>query len=413
MIRIADMDPSNLFLDFKSPEFRNDPHPLYARLRARAALVPVRGSYVRGGLFATRYPAVAELLRDPRFVNDPTHAGARHAMSAWWMPRLFTTMQSNMLNSDEPRHRRLRNLVSRAFTPARVREMRASAEQIIERLLDDAARRREVDLMAAFALPLPLAIISEMLGIPAEDRARFHGWMTRLTNSFSGGIVRVLLQIPNGNRLLRLFDALIQRRRAEPQGDLISALVQAEEDDGDRLGADDLISMVFLLLLAGHETTVNLIGTGTLALLHHPDQLAALRARPETIPCALEELLRFTSPAIFGAPRYASEDLEFHGHQVARGTPIFAGLAAANRDPDAFTDPDCLDLTRDPNRHLAFGVGIHFCMGAPLARLEGSLAINALLQRFPAMRLAVPADRLHWRLPGNIRGLTALPMRLA
>jgi len=407
------MDTTDLFLDFKSPAFRNDPHPVYARLRAQAALVPVRGSYIRNGLFALRHQVVGELLKDPRFANDAHNAGSRHAMSAWWMPRLFTTMQSNMLNSDEPRHRRLRTLVSRAFTPMRVREMRRSAEQIIERLLDDAARRGEVDLMAALALPLPLAIISEMMGIPADDRPRFHGWMTSLTNSFSGGIVGVLMQIPTGNRLLRLFDALIQQRRAEPREDLISALVQAEEDDGDRLSADDLIAMVFLLLLAGHETTVNLIGTGTLALIQHPEQQEALRARPEGIQCAIEELLRFTSPAIFSAPRYAREDLELHGHQIARGTPIFAGLAAANRDERAFTDPDALDLARDPNKHLAFGVGIHFCMGAPLARLEGSLAINALLQRFPGMRLAVPAPQLKWRLPGNIRGLQALPLRLA
>jgi cytochrome P450 PksS len=304
-------------------------------------------------------------------------------------------------------------LVSRAFTPVRVKEMKRSAEVIIERLLDDAARRGEVDLMAAFALPLPLAIISEMMGVPEEERARFHGWMTSLTNSFSGGMIAVLMQIPTGNRLLRLFDALIQRRRAEPRGDLISALVQAEEEDGDRLSADDLISMVFLLLLAGHETTVNLIGTGTLAQLQHPEQLAALRARPEGIQCAIEELLRFTSPAIFTAPRYATVDLEFHGRQIARGTPVFGGLAAANRDENAFAEPEGLNLAREPNRHLALGVGIHFCMGAPLARLEGSLAINALIARFPNMRLAAPAEQLQWRLPGNIRGLKALPLRLA
>ena len=404
------MDSADLFLDFKSPAFRNDPYPLYARLRARTALVPVRGSYLRGALFATRYQAVAELLKDPRFANDAHHAGASHAMGAWWMPRLFQTMGNNMLNSDEPRHKRLRNLVSRAFTPVRVREMRRAAEVIVERLLDDAARRGEVDLMSAFALPLPLAIISEMMGIPEADRARFHRGMTSLTNSFSGGIVGVLMQIPNGNRLLRLFEALIDKRRAEPRDDLISALVQAEED-GDRLSADDMVSMVFLLLLAGHETTVNLIGTGTLALLQHPEQLAALRARPEGIQCAIEELLRFTSPAIFTAPRYAREDLEFQGHKVTRGTPILGGVASANRDEKAFTDPERLDLAREPNKHLALGIGIHFCMGAPLARLEGSLAIPALIQRFPAMRLAVPAEQLQWRLPGNIRGLVALPLR--
>ena len=215
------MDTTDLFLDFKSPAFQNDPYPLYARLRAHAALVPVRGSYVRGGFFATRHQDVADLLKDPRFVNDSQAIGVPHPMGAWWMPRLFTTLQSNMLKADGPRHRRLRNLVQRAFTPGRVRDMKQSAEAIIERLLDDAAKRGEIDLMSAFALPLPLAIISEMMGVPQEDRARFHDWMSSLTNSFSGGVLRVLMQIPTGNRLLRLFDALISKRRAEPRDDLI------------------------------------------------------------------------------------------------------------------------------------------------------------------------------------------------
>mgnify|MGYP000464550572 CR=1 FL=1 len=401
------------FLDVRSREFRDDPHPLYARLRAHAALVPVRGSYVRGALFATRHQDVLELLKDPRFVNDSRNAGVSHPMGAWWMPRLFTTMAANMLNADEPKHRRLRNLVARAFTPARVRGMRAAAGTIVERLLADAARRGEVDLVAAFALPLPLEIISEMMGVPDDDRPQFRAWMTNLTDAFSGGVVGILLQIPTGNRLLRLFERLIAERRAEPRDDLISALVQAEEEDGDRLTADDLISMVFLLLLAGHDTTVNLLAGGTLALLEHPDQLAGLRARPEAIERATEELLRYVSPAIYASPRYAREDLELHGRRVARGTAILPGIASANRDDRAFTAPERLDLERDPNRHLALGTGIHHCLGAALARLEAVVAFPALIQRFPAMRLAVPADRLEWRLAGIIRGLKRLPLRLA
>jgi cytochrome P450 len=407
------MVPQDRFLDIKSPEFRNAPHALYARLRAGAALVPIRGSFVRNAWFAPCYRDVVDLLMDPRLANDARNAGIRHAMSAWWMPRLFATLQSNMLNADEPQHRRLRNLVHRAFTPARVRDMRAAAVTIVERLLDEAARRGEVDLMAAFALPLPLEIISVMMGVPVEDRARFQGWMKSLTDSFSGGLVGVLMQVPTGNKLLRLFEGLIGQRRADPRDDLVSALVQAEEEDGDRLSADDLIAMVFLLLLAGHETTVNLIGAGTLALLEDPEQRAALRARPEGIERAIEELLRFTSPAIYSSPRYAKEDLELHGQRIARGAAIFGGIASANRDAAVFADPEHLDLERDPNKHLALGMGIHYCLGAPLARMEGALAIAALVQRFPAMRLAVPAERLEWRLPGNIRGLKALPLRLA
>lgn len=406
------MDTTELSLDFRSPEFRNDPHRLYARLRTHAALVPVKGSYIRGGWFATRYPDVVELLKDPRFANDCSNAGVPHPMGAWWMPRLFKLMQSNMLNADEPKHRRLRNLVHRAFTPARVRSMKATADTIVDRLLTDAERRGEVDLISAFALPLPLEIISEMMGVPHEHRPRFHAWMASLTDSFSGGVLRVLMQIPTGNRLLRLFEALIQQRRAEPRDDLISALVQAEEEDGDRLGADELLSMVFLLLLAGHETTVNLISAGTLALLEHPEQLAALRARPEGIERAIEELLRYSSPVIYSTPHYAREDLELHGRRISRGTVVFPGLAAANRDESVFAEPDRLQLDRDPNRHLALGLGIHYCLGAPLARLEGSIAVHALVQRFPDMRLAVAREKLEWRLPGNIRGLRALPLRL-
>ncbi len=398
-------------LDLKDPEYRDDPHPLFARLRKRAPLVHVTGSPVRNAWLVTRYQDVQAALKDPRIVNDARNAGQKHSMDAWWIPRVFATMQDSMLNADPPEHRRLRNLVQLAFTPGRVREVATRVQKIVDRQLDRVHARGEMEIIADLALPLPLTIISEMMGVPEADRLNFSRWMQRFTTVFSGGRVNVLIQLPNGQRLLRLFRRLIASRRTDPGDDLISALVQAEQD-GQRLSADELLSMVFLLLLAGHETTVNLIGTGTLALLDHPEQLALLRQQPELVDSAVEELLRYSSPIVYGIPRFVAEDLELAGQSLVRGTALFPGIASANRDESVFDTPDRLDLTRAPNKHLSFGLGIHYCLGAPLARLEASIAFRTLVSRYPDLRLAIPRTGIRWRTPANFRGLAALPVRL-
>lgn len=401
-------------LDLSTPEFRADPYPTYARLRRDSPVATVERPIVGTIYLLSRYDDCAGAFTDPRLVNDPRRARSEpDPFDRWWTPSLLRALQRNMLASDDPDHRRLRDLVHRAFTPRRVDGLKASIERIVARLLDGAARGRQpVDLMAEFALPLPLTVISEMMGVPEADRLTFHHRMARFLDTNFESRLQLVRQIPNSIMTLRFFRRLIRLRRREPGDDLLTALVQAEEK-GDRLSEDELIAMIFLLLLAGHETTVNLIGNGVLALLQHPDQLQRLRDDPELIGPAVEELLRFTNPVAQPAARFAREDIELHGAVIPRGAIVLPLIASANRDEAAFERPDQLDLGRHPNRHLAFGLGAHYCLGAPLARLEAKIALLALVRRFPAMRLAVPAERLRWRPSVNLRGLTALPLHLS
>jgi cytochrome P450 PksS len=320
-------------------------------------------------------------------------------------------MATSMITSDDPDHYRLRNLVHMAFTPRRVEQMAARVEQIAGELLEKASRKKVVDLVADYALPIPLTIISEMMGVPEKDRLAFHHRFASFLETPSSGLVRMITQIPNGYRMLHFFESLIQLRRTDPQDDLITALVHAEQS-GDRLNQGELLAMIFLLLLAGHETTVNLIANGTLALLENPDQMQRLHQDPALIDSAVEELLRYTNPVEYGTPRFAQEEVELHGVHIARGSRVMAMLSSANRDETVFENPDRLDLARHPNRHIAFGLGMHYCLGAPLARMEGKIALNALVQRFPDLRLAVPHDKIRWRSTISVRGVKALPVRI-
>jgi cytochrome P450 PksS len=279
-------------------------------------------------------------------------------------------------------------------------------------LLDRAALLPRIDLIAGFALPLPLTIISEMLGVPDDERGTFHRWSSRFLEIGAGGSpLKMLMQLPNGIRLMRFFERLIAERRAAPREDLITALVQAEAG-GDRLSQKEVLSMIFLLLLAGHETTVNLIANGMLALLQHPGELRRLREHPELIDSAVEELLRYGNPVEHGNVRLALDDVTLGGHRIPRGAVVVLLLASANRDERVFEDPDRLDVGREPNRHLGFGFGVHYCIGAQLARVEGRIAIAELVRRFPNLRLAVPETTLRWRSTVAVRGLEALPVCL-
>ena len=264
-----------------------------------------------------------------------------------------------------------------------------------------------MDLIADYALPIPLTVISEMLGIPSADQHRFNRWSNTIVASTAApNLIRVL---PAIWRFVRYLRKVIAAKRARPQDDLISALVQAEEA-GDRLREDELVAMVFLLVVAGHETTVNFIGNGVLALMQFPEQLARLQADARLEATALEELLRFHSPVEVSTERFAREPIEIAGVTIPTGALVYGLIASANRDETQFEDPDRLDLGRLKNRHLAFGQGIHYCLGAPLARLEGQIALRRLLERMPSLRLAVPESTLRWRKGLNIRGLEALPV---
>ena len=316
-----------------------------------------------------------------------------------------------MLDLDDPDHRRLRTLVSKAFTPRLIERLRGRVEAICQELLDAMERKKgRVELVRDYALPLPATVIAELLGIPADDHRKFHRWSNRIVSVSSGR--DVWRALPAAVAFVRYLRKTSERRRISPEDDLISALVQAEEE-GDKLSQDELLAMSFLLLVAGHETTVNLIASGTLALIEHPEQLEELKADPQLIKLAVEELLRYTSPVEIATERYARQDLEVSGTEIPRGELVLAVLGSANRDEQYFDEPDALHLGRDPNKHLAFGRGgVHHCLGAPLARMEGQIAITALLQRFPDLRLAAEPESLRWRRGLFLRGLEKLPLEL-
>jgi cytochrome P450 len=314
-----------------------------------------------------------------------------------------------MLFRDPPDHTRLRALVSKAFTPRTIEVMRGHIQEIVDRLLDRALARGGMDVIEDLAYPLPVTVICEMLGVPVDDHASIRGWSADIARSLDAIGLPSDPSVAERGRTARraladYFRALLPERRARPQADLLSGLLAAEEQ-GDRLTEPEVISMCLLLFIAGHETTVNLIGNGTLALLRHPEQLARLQADPALVPAAIEELLRYDSP-VQRTARIASTDVELAGHRIARGTMVVTVLGAANRDPAQFAEPDRLDVTRRDVRHIAFGYGIHFCLGAPLARVEGQLALGALLHRAPGLRLAETSPE--WRESSVLRGLKRL-----
>ncbi len=356
----------------------------------------------------TRYEDVNALLKDERFPKNRRNALTPEQLRKLpWVPPMFRPLERNMLDLDAPDHTRLRALVHKAFTPRLVEQMRARMQTLADELLDGVASRNEMELINDYALPLPMTIITEILGVPTADRHKFHKWSKAVVSLSSPNVtVRVIPSVWMFIRYLRRF---FKVRRRDPQDDLASALIQAEEA-GDKLSEDELLAMVFLLLVAGHETTVNLIGSGVLALLEHPDQMEKLRREPTLIKPAVEELLRYTAPVFMSTERFAREDVTMHGVTIPRGEMTFGVIGSANRDEQLFENPDRLDLKREPNRHLSFGQGIHFCLGAPLARMEAQIAINTLLRRMPDLRLKVAPDSLRWRASMILRGLDTLPV---
>ncbi|MGB2886579.1 MAG: cytochrome P450 [Candidatus Acidiferrales bacterium] len=389
-----------------SREFKADPFPFYARLRAEQPVCCVKVSLlpgVRQAWLVTRYDDVVMVLKDSRFSKSRLSA-----TKPPWVPGFAKPLERNMLDLDEPDHTRLRTLVHKAFTPAMVERMRERIQGIADQLLDAVEHKHSMDLVRAYALPLPLTVIVELLGIPLKDRDRFHRWCKAVITTPT--LLNMLRAFPSLMAFMRYLRRLVRRLRSTPQDGLLTALVQVEEA-GDRLSEDELLAMAVLLLIAGHETTVNLIASGTLALLQHPEQLKLLRGNPSLIGPAVEELLRFTNPLETATERFTREDVAVAGTTIPRGVVVLAAIASANRDETQFRNPDTVDITRENNRHLAFGQGAHFCLGAPLARLEGQIAINTIVRRLPGLQLAVPAESLRWRATPILRGLEALPVR--
>jgi cytochrome P450 len=394
------MTQANAIVEHLGADYFSDPYSVHARLRAQH---PVAQVIMPGGTPAwlvTGYAQARSALTDPRL----------HKLPEGWRPEpdsLLASLDLHMLNLDPPDHDRLRKLVNKAFTARRVEQLRPRITAITAGLLDDMSTRTEVDLLASFAFPLPITVICELLGVPVADRDQFRVWSaTIVTDTPSPEVFQA-----HANAMTGYFQALMAARRREPTDDLLSALISAR-DDTDRLSENELLSMAFLLLVAGHETTVNLIASGVLALLLNPGELARLRADRALLAAAVEELLRYVNPVNNATFRFTGEPVEIGGVPIGRGEVVLVSLSGANRDPSRYADPDRLDLGRDSGGHLAFGHGIHYCLGAPLARLEAEIAFAGLLERFGSMTLAVPPDALRWRPSTLIHGLESLPVRL-
>ena len=391
-----------------------DPYPRYAELRRLAPVARAYSKQMLGGTgyLLTRHEHVLVLHNDVRFSSDPTSQGSSLLMRH--LPRMFRLLTSSMVYKDDPDHARLRRLVNKAFTPRMVQQLTGEIERIVAELVDKVAQKgsETVDLVEEVAVPLPLSVISTMLGVGDADRDEFHVLMERFVVRLgSGSAADAVRAIPTARKLYAVLERLAAQRRAVPDDGLISALLQASED-GDSLSDDEVMAMIFLLMLAGHDTTANLIGSSALALIEHPDQAERLRNDPELMPSAVEELLRFTTPVPCGAARTLLDDVELDGTTIPHGSKVLGMIISANRDEAVFERPDDLDLGRDPNRHLTFAFGKHFCLGNQLARLEGQIAIGELVRRFPHMRLAVPRDSLRYKPVQALRGFRSLPVTL-
>ena len=391
--------------DVFSPENRRDPHPLYHRLRSEQpiAKAPEFDEWV-----LTRWADCEAVLRDPKWSSSPDHRpAAENDIRAGAAEVGIKTL----LFLDPPDHTRLRRLVSKAFTPRRIEQLRGHVTDILDGLLSDVKPGEPFDVISTIAYPLPLIVICELMGVPVEDRHQFEGWSSDATRLLDGDIDEETLNkgLIAAMYFLNYFNALFEQRRAAPRDDLLSGLL-AVEDGGDVLSEEEMRSIVLLLFLAGHETTVNLIGNGLFAVLQQRDQWERLCADPEGLKAsAVEEFLRYDGP-VHVTGRTATEDLEVNGRLFPKQSQVVTLLAAANRDPERFPDPDRLDIGREDNQHLTFSHGIHYCLGAALARLEGQVVFSTLAQRYPDMKLAVPADEVEYREHFVLRGLKALPV---
>jgi hypothetical protein len=402
------IDPLSLS-NLLRPEARADPYPFYRALREAD---PVHWDEPMGFWVLTRYDDVAMAFNDPRFSRaQGLMGGFRRLPEAEQRiaEPVYRAYAQSMPYTDPPYHTRLRGLVNKAFTPRVVERLRPTIQQVVDDLLDAVEAKGGMDVIRDLAYPLPLIVIAVMLGFPIEERQQLKKWSD---DSFAVlGIVRHSPELMEGAarsmaELSACITALSKERRLQPKEDLLTALVTVV-DEGVRLTQDELIANVSVLLAAGHETTSNLIGNGLLALLRHPAQLQKLRADPALAVSTVEEVMRYDNPVQI-VYRSAAEEVEMDGKRIGKGQLVNMLLGAANRDSEHFSDPDRFDMTRDEGKHVGFGLGIHFCIGAPLARLEGQIAFTTLLRRFPNLRLA--ADALEWQEHPTFRGVKSLPV---
>jgi len=395
---------THLEIDFLNENFIRNPFPTYNKIRKKD---PIFRFLMPTGQYAwiiTKHKDATEILSDSRFITnfEQSHADKQP------IPPHKEIISRNLLNVNPSDHRRLRRLVQKAFTPRMVENLRGRIDEISNELLDKVQNKGEMKLIEDFAFPLPIIVICEMLGVPIKDQDKFHKWSSILMEGvnnpdFSKKSDKVLIEFVD------YLKELIAQKRNNLQKDLISDLISVE-DEGDVLTQHELYALIFVLIIAGHETTVNLIGNGILALLEYPEQKEKLQHQPELIHSAIEEILRYDGPVEVSNVRWATEDIEFKGKHIEKGEMILISFSSANRDSQQFPNPDQLDITREANNHIAFGKGVHYCVGAPLARLEGEIAIGTLMRRMPNLRLNTDFNSLEWRSGMIIRGLKEISL---
>ncbi|MCA1218402.1 cytochrome P450 family protein [Streptomyces sp. 8L] len=392
-------------------DFVQDSYTLYARLREEG---PPRKVLMPHGVkvwLVTRYDDVRQLLADERVSKDGRRINemfARHSPTPTEAPaQVDNDIAAHMLNSDPPNHARLRRLVGKAFTERRTKALRPRIEAITDELLDRLAEADEADLVEQFAAPLTITVLAELLGVPPENRAVFRSWTSTLV-----GANHTEEEVASASAAVTRFtEDLIDAKTAQPGDDMFSALVEASEG-GDRLTRSELVAMVFLLVVAGHDTTLSMIGNAVHSLLRNQEQLARLRSDPTLLPGAVEELLRFEGPVALATFRFTTDDIPLNGVTIPGGEIVVVALGSANRDAEKFENPDALDITRKISGNLAFGHGIHYCAGAPLGRLQVEIALGRLLERYPDLSFAVDPGKLQWKASTIMHGLETLPVRL-
>ncbi|PLC17724.1 cytochrome P450 family protein [Bacillus paralicheniformis] len=394
--------------ELSSAAFKDEAYEFYKRLRASRPVYPVSMGDLGEGWLITRYDDAVRILKDARMKKNYENVFTEEELENFSALGNEEPLSKHMLNLDPPDHGRLRSLVQKAFTPRMILQLEGRIQQIADSLLDEVEPNHSMNLVDDYAFPLPIIVISEMLGIPVEDRQKFRVWSQAIID-FSDTPESLEEYKHKIGEFAEYLEYLVRKKREEPAEDLVSSLIQAESE-GTRLSIEELYSTIMLLIVAGHETTVNLITNMTFALLNHPDQLEKLRQNPDLIDSAIEEALRFYSPVELTTLRWAAEPFTLHGQEIKRKDVIIVSLASANRDDTVFPNADRFDIERKDNRHLAFGHGSHFCLGAPLARLEAKIAIQTLLRRFEHIEIKGEREQIKWKGNFLMRALEELPL---
>ena len=396
-------------LNLGSQEFTDRKFEYYEWMREQAPVCAAKVS-IMNVTAVSRYDDCISLLKDPRFIRNRSVATGGGSRMPFPMPKSLSFLAQSMIIEDDPEHQRLRGLVNQAFKPRAIEGISDRLERMSHDLIDGLPKEGVIDFQKEYAHPIPTVVIRELMGLREDEMPGFAYLMSSLSNGLTGFAVAktILWSLPKATKFVR---AIIERKRKEPGDDVLTGLIEAETD-GERLTEEELISFVFLLVVAGFETTVHLITNGARALLEHPEQMARLRATPDLMDSAVEEMLRYAGPIHGTKMNYASEDVEWHGVTIKQGTPVIPALGAANRDPRAFDNPDTFDVGRTPNRHLSFSHGAHFCLGAQLARMETRIAFQTWLERIPNFELAVPFDNLELQAMPFWHRHKGLPVRV-